>query len=204
MILKQQTSRYSTFYIVFITLFTGILTNLVSAVPVITFNDNGVWCWFQDERAIVHDGKLIIGSVADSSGTGGSTRDGDIEVVTYDLVSGGIPDKFTLHDALQGDDHAAPAFLARPDGRILAVYSKHGNDHYVRYRITTNPNDTSAWNDELTHTRSAGVTYSNVYRLSTEGTSGRIYDFYRGENYNPNFITSDDNGENWTYGLPGI
>jgi len=31
--------------------------------PVI-FNDDGGWCWFEDERVIVHAGKLVIGSVA--------------------------------------------------------------------------------------------------------------------------------------------
>ncbi|MBN1796893.1 MAG: BNR-4 repeat-containing protein [Sedimentisphaerales bacterium] len=205
MMLKQQTSRDGTTQKAFILLIAGILISVASAGPVITFNDNGAWCWYQDERVIVNDGKLIIGSVADSSGTGGSTRNGDIEVVTYDIALGGTPDRFTLHDALEGDDHAAPAFLVRPDGRILAVYAKHGSDNYIRYRITTNPNDTSAWNSELTHNRGVGVTYSNVYRLSAEnGGSGRIYDFYRGENYNPNFVTSDDNGQTWTYGLPGV
>ena len=29
----------------------------------IRLNDNGAWSWFMDERAIVHDGKLIVGSV---------------------------------------------------------------------------------------------------------------------------------------------
>ncbi|HNV15774.1 MAG TPA: hypothetical protein PKL63_14025 [Dermatophilaceae bacterium] len=27
-------------------------------------NDDGAWSWFEDERAIIHNGKLIAGSVA--------------------------------------------------------------------------------------------------------------------------------------------
>src|ERR1035437_6737327 len=56
----------------------------------IQFNDNGAWCWYQDERTIVDPaaGRLIIGSVANSHGVGGSPRDGDIDVVFYNLMSG--------------------------------------------------------------------------------------------------------------------
>ena len=34
---------------------------------------------------------------------------------------------------------------------------------------------------------------------SVNGGSGRIYDFYRGEGSDPNFVISDDNGQSWTY-----
>lgn len=176
----------------------------ICAEPIV-FNDNGVWCWFQDERAIVHNGKLIIGSIADASGTDGAARDGNVEVVEYDMNAGGASVRTVLHANYNSDDHAAPAFLPLPDNRILAVYAKHGNDAYIRYRISTNPNEATAWSTEQIYTAAAGVTYSNVYRLSAENSgSGRIYDFYRGENYNPNFITSDNNGQTWTYGLPGV
>jgi len=32
--------------------------------PLIEFNDDGGWCWFEDERAIVAGGKLILGTIA--------------------------------------------------------------------------------------------------------------------------------------------
>src|SRR2546425_267574 len=35
-----------------------------AATEIITFNDDGGWSWFEDERAIVHKSKVIIGSVA--------------------------------------------------------------------------------------------------------------------------------------------
>ncbi len=179
-----------------------LFSALAHAAEPIVFNDNGVWCWFQDERAIVHNDKLIIGSVADASGTGGATRDGNVEVVQYDINTGVLSAPFVLHANFNSDDHAAPAFLPLPDDRILAVYATHGNDSYMRHRTTTNPNDATSWATEITYLAGAGVTYSNVYRLSAEG--GRIYDFYRGENYNPNFLTSDNNGQTWSYGLSGV
>ena len=92
----------------------------------IVFNDNGVWCWFQDERAIVHNNKLIVGSVSNG---------GNVEVVEYDITAGEPPVRTVLHANFQSDDHAAPAFLALPDNRILAVYATHGGDPYIRYRI---------------------------------------------------------------------
>ncbi|MBP8606254.1 MAG: BNR-4 repeat-containing protein [Phycisphaerae bacterium] len=165
------------------------------AGPLIVFNDNGGWCWYQDERVIVYNNKLIIGSIADASGSGGAARDGDVEVAAYDLVNQSIT-RFTLHDALNSDDHAAPAFLVRPDGRILSMYAKHGGDVYARYRITVSPGDTSAWQPEQLYTASAGVTYSNLFRLSS---TGKTYNFYRGENYNPNVLISSDDGSSWTY-----
>lgn len=162
----------------------------------IVFNDNGAWCWYQDERVIIHDGKLIIGSVADGSGTGGAARNGNVEVVEYDIAAGGPAVRTVLHANFQDDDHDTAAFLPLPDGRLLAMYTKHLSDRLIRYRISTNPGDTTSWGAEVQLTRNANVTYSNVYRLSEEG--GRIYNFYRGENFNPNFITSDDNGQTWS------
>lgn len=183
-------------------LFCNVFYGVGFAADPIVFNDNGVWCWFQDERAIVHNNKLIIGSVADASGTDGSSRDGNIEVVQYDLSTSTMSDPFVLHANLNSDDHAAPAFLVLPDEKILTIYATHGNDVYMRYRITSNAGDATAWDSEQTYTAAAGVTYSNVYRLSEE--DGRIYNFYRGENYNPNFLTSDDNGQSWNYGRSDV
>ncbi|UCD52618.1 MAG: BNR-4 repeat-containing protein [Phycisphaerales bacterium] len=168
---------------------------------VITFNDNGGWCWFQDERAIIVDGNLLIASVANARGTDGTGRGGNIEVTSFDLASGGPPTTTVLHAGLENDDHDAPALLALPDGRILAVYATHGREQLIRYRISTHPADVTTWQPERQVTREAGVTYSNLFFLSDEGDgNGRLYDFYRGEQWNPNWIFSDDSGASWQYG----
>ena len=56
----------------------------------IQFNDNGLCCWFQDERVIVDkvNGKAILGIDESQSGTGGSPRNGIVRAVIYDLHTG--------------------------------------------------------------------------------------------------------------------
>ena len=51
-------------------------------------NDNGGWCWFQGERAVVYQHILYVGSVANKAGPGGDARHGNIEVTRVDLRSG--------------------------------------------------------------------------------------------------------------------
>jgi hypothetical protein len=109
------------------------------ALPVpIVLNDDGGWCWFQDERALVDGKRLIFGSIA--AGVRDATRKGDVEVTAFDLATGETS-RFELHDRLELDDHDAPALVVLPDGRYLAVYSRHGSDRLVRSRVTTRPGD---------------------------------------------------------------
>src|SRR6476659_3693188 len=73
----------------------------------VEFNDNGFWSWFQDERAIVDpsSNQLLIGSVASGDGAGGAARDGNDDVVSYNL-STGATSRFTLTDfTYLADDH---------------------------------------------------------------------------------------------------
>ena len=180
-------------------------TSLLATTPegLITFNDDGAWCWFQDERAIVHEGKLIIGSVA--AGVHDPHRQGDIEVVTYDLSSGDRSRAELHHSLAHGsnryDDHNAPAFLVRADGRLLAVYSKHGPENHFYYRIS----QTTGWQPAraFTPSESSRITYSNLHRLSSEnGGRGRAYNFFRGldNSWKPSYAYSDNDGETWQAG----
>ncbi len=165
----------------------------------IIFNDNGGWCWYQDERVLVHDGKFIIGSLADGSGTGGNSRDGNVEVTTYTIASEDSERNILGHPA-GGDDHNTVAFLLRPDNRYLAVYASHGDDRLMRWRISQ-PGNSTSWSAEKTIDVGDGNTYSNLYRLSEENNgNGRTYNFHRGRGYNPNCMISDDDGDTWTYG----
>jgi len=89
----------------------------------IQFNDNGAWCWYQDERAIVDtvNGKLILGSDASGAGTGGSGRNGNIEATIFDIETGSF--ERTVFWKPGCDDHNAPAFSIRPDGNYITVYA---------------------------------------------------------------------------------
>ena len=148
--------------------------------PLITFSDNGGWSWFEDERAIVDPqagsaGKIILSSVGNGSGTGGASRNGDVEVVSYDLASAATT-RFTLADNLEADDHDSAALLRLPDGRYLSSYSKHSADNQLRWRVSSAPGDASAWGPTNTYLEAGGTTYSNLVHLSA---SGDVFDFHR-------------------------
>lgn len=155
----------------------------------IVFNSDTSWCWFQDERAIIDGGRLLLAGVS---------ADGDVTVTSHDLESGQNV-VHVLHDTLQANDHAVPALFVRPDGRYLAVYSRHNGD-YMFWRITEEPGDVTRWRPERRFDHGARATYSNLYSMATEGPSGRIYNFTRTRQWDPNFVVSDDHGDSWTYG----
>jgi hypothetical protein len=176
--------------------------------PLILFNDNGAWSWFEDERAIVDvaAGKIIVSSVANAAGSGGAPRDGDVDVVSLDLATGVVSPPFELNagrpsNAGWPDDHNSAALWKRPDGRYLAMYSKHGSDSISRWRISTNPGDASSWSPEQTFTNAAGTTYSNLHYLPGDnGGAGRLYNFTRTVGFDPNVLVSSNLGTSWSYG----
>jgi hypothetical protein len=163
---------------------------------------NGGWCWFQDERAIVIGDTLVFGSVAGADR--GGHQAGDIDVTAVDLRSGQTSTT-TLHAKLQSDDHNTPAFLALPDGRVLATYQTHGKSPGVttglglmRWRRTESPNNFTAWTPEQSLPVGAVVSYSNLFQVGADG--GPIYNFHRGNGWNPNYLISTDGGMSFTYG----
>jgi len=172
----------------------------------IELNDNGAWSWFMDERAIVHDGKLIVGSVrslGNFASTKGDANWGNIEVSVYDFAKG-TTKKTILHPHFEQDDHNSPAFLVLPSNRILAMYSKHGQERIIYYRFSE-PHNPLAWSTaqefvtpgkEGAPFRGNNVTYNNLFRLPT----GRLINFFRGINFEPNYMVSDDDGKTWKYG----
>jgi hypothetical protein len=191
-------------------LFTGISTlqqsgwDLVNG-NLIQFNNNGAWCWYQDERAIVDQekNKLIIGSLANKSGVGGSPRDGDVEVNFFDLYnrySSIVTLKKNLISYGAGDDHNAPALLLLPDGAYLVMYAGHNNDNYSFYRIYNDNN----WSTEQSFDWSTipggtdfATTYSNLFYLENDK---RLYNIVRGYARSPNMMVSNNMGSTWSYG----
>jgi hypothetical protein len=164
------------------------------------FNDNGAWCWYQDERAVIDTARrtLILGSDASGSGLGGSARNGVIDAVLMDLASG-LSQRFALAQ-FGCDDHNAPGFLVRPDGKYLAMYAQHYDAYNSRYRIF----DGSVWVPEqrFDWTTIPGgtdytIAYSNLYYLSSET---RVYNFARANHRCPNLLVSTNMGDTWSYG----
>lgn len=179
----------------------ALLILTAASAEVIQLHGDGGWCWFEDERAIVVDGKLLFGVVASS---------GNIEAVTYDMATkrstvNVLHTPVDERDRLEWfDDHNSPAFLRLPGGRVLTMYAKHGPEEKIYSRVSK-PGDTTAWESETFVVPSAKsrVTYSNLHRLSAEnGGKGRIYDFFRGLNnsFKPSYIYSDDGAATWKTG----
>lgn len=165
----------------------------------VVINDNGAWCWFQDERALVdaQTQTLVVGSVAAAEGPGGESRSGNVELAVVDLRTG-TSTVVALHENLEADDHDAPALWRRADGRWLAVYTRHKTDDLTRWRISE-PGDPTRWGPERTFDWSAltggrGVTYSNLHAMD-----GRLYCFVRAVNDDPCALVSEDEGDTWAY-----
>ena len=166
-------------------------------------NDNGAWCWFQDERALVDPvaNTLLVGSIAAPEGQGGAQRAGNVELAVHDLRTGDTQ-VVVLHENLEVDDHNAPALWIRPDGRYLAMYTKHKTDNFTRWRLSTHPHDASTWDAEQVFdwtdlTGGRGATYANLHHLSAED---RLYAFARAINDDPSILVSDDHGATFSYG----
>jgi len=192
--LQQFFNLRKTFRFAFLFICLAALTGVSSfGHEPIVFNENGGWCWFQDERAIINNGKLLFGSVTSNLER---TDPGDIVATSYDFETGDLSTAI-LHKGLQRDDHNAPAFLLRPDGRYLAVFTGHNLDRWIRYRISKEPGQIDEWGTEHGISTDGRVCYSNVYRLEAEG---RTYNFYRSNQRTPAYLISDDDGSTWQEG----
>ena len=151
-----------------------------------TFNNNGGWSWFSDPRAIIDNNQFIIGSVAGTTANGATA--GDVNVTSVNL-STGLPTETLLHAALEQDDHDVPAFSVLPDGRILAVYQKHGANNNALWRVSSSPGETTSWNAEQTSVVNTandgnGNTYANPFYLSTPN---EVVNLSRAVGYDPNY-----------------
>ncbi len=153
-------------------------------------DDDGGWCWFQDERAIVKDGVLYVGTV--STGYKDDSRCGDINVIMHDLESGEST-TVELDDKLERDDHNLPALLA-VDDVVLAIWSKHGTDLLTRIGTVTEEGSVVAKNTFTSDVRDGHrVTYANMFEMPNDC----IVNFYRGLGWDPNAMVSKDGGESW-------
>ena len=162
----------------------GAQTNFATLVS------DGAWTWYNDPRALFQNGKLYFGFVRAS--------DSKTALAAFDPQTG-ITTNLWLSGFTQLDDHNNPGLLAKQDGTLLAVYSRHISDQYFAYRrsLTTNPAASANWAAEQTIPNSgAGMTYANPFQLSAEG--GKIYNFCRNLNFNPTIYTSTDGGSNWS------
>ncbi len=130
---------------------------------------NAIWTWFTDPRAVHHNGATYVGWISSA---------GDAGITKY-VHATGIATSFTLRAAMEVDDHDNVAVHILPDGRIAAFYCKHNDAAGHRYRISSAPEDVSAWQPEVLISSgiTLPVTYANPRRLSQD--PARLWLFYR-------------------------
>jgi hypothetical protein len=176
---------------------------VLASQDIIEFNDNGAWCWYQDERALVDAkaGKFIIGSVAN-----GGSRNSDQEVVIYDIASGN-KQRYTLETDLNPDDHNAPAFTLLPDGTYAAIWATHRDTCYSYYSVFNGTAwapykkydwaaDGCPWDSSSNPNPPHKVTYANPWYLSAED---KILSPTRSVSTSPAMIQSTDGGNTWKF-----
>lgn len=148
---------------------TGAGGSAVGVDGTVLVKTDAIWTWFTDPRAVHYNGATYIGWITTSGSVGVSRFVHATQTVT----------SFTLSVNLQADDHNNPAIHILPDGRIAAFYCKHNDAGGHRYRISTNPEDISAWGAEtlISSGITLPVTYANPRRLSQDPS--RLWLFYR-------------------------
>ena len=154
----------------------------------VRLSEDGSWCWFQDDRALLLEDKVVFSGV---------TSTGTNTVTEWDLRKNQTNTFSLSENVLPADDHNVSALMVRPDGKLLSVYAGHSIDSLVRYRISENAGDISSWSEEKIVKTNGRVCYSNVYRLSD---TGETFNFYRGNESNPHFLISTDEGDSWEFG----
>lgn len=148
--------------------------------------NNGAWCWFSDPRAIYIDNKIVGGFV---------DKEGSIWAFSYDPAN---QEKlqYKLYDKLDYDDHANPSIMRLPDKRLVMFFSAHGGtlNSPIYYSISKKPADITSWGEIQSINPKMegdlGVCYSNPVMLSEE--NNRTYVFFRGRNFKPTFVTTND------------
>ena len=158
--------------------------------PVRVLAESGGWTWFNDERALFSGPHLYVGHV-DAAGRS--------SVTTYPVENEDAPASQTtpLSSFREVDDHDNPALLRLDDGRVLAAYTQHHEETHWYWRFENADSQPGDWSPEQrTDALGVKVTYNNLFQLSDE--QGRIYNFFRGLNYDPTLMTSDDGGQTWS------
>ncbi|HJX71789.1 MAG TPA: BNR-4 repeat-containing protein [Bacteroidales bacterium] len=166
----------------------------------LTLTDDGAWCWFSDPRAILYKGNH------NRIYAGWMNQEGDVVTGYYDCDHNNILYD-TIRRRFETDDHDHPSLYIDPQGRLALFYSRHAQRTPIYTVKSKDPEDIENWeNEKSLHLNDTveysnfrnSYTYANVFRLSHE--NNRIYLFWRGMDFKPNFSISDDGGASWSNG----
>jgi hypothetical protein len=161
----------------------------------LTSSPEGGWTAQQTPRAVYYNGKTYFAWI------NGST--GDLKIASYDHATETTSAAFTLDSPGVVDAHTECAILVRDsDKRLMVAYSLDtGPNQWLR--ISTNPEDVSAWGGFTNLDASIGSTsyaYSQLFQL-TGVTNDPIYLFFQdrsGSTERLSYSKSTDGGATWS------
>jgi BNR repeat-containing family member len=110
------------------------------------------WCWWTRPRATRIGNDIYFGAL-DSHGR--------VVVATYDLTNRSA--RKVILACFEDDDHNNPAIVVEPDRPLIAFYSRHGIDDALRYRVSSQNMDISAWTEERVLQFGGPTTYAEVH-----------------------------------------
>jgi hypothetical protein len=174
--------------------------NKLKGESYLSFTGNGAWCWFSDPRAIYFKGRHS------RTYAGWVDSLGNIIVGFYDHDLKSIETRL-LHKQLEADDHDNPSLFIDRQGKLMIFYSKHAKTEPIYLAKGKNAEDISEWeaadtlnlNDTIAYPGLSNTyTYTNICQLANE--NDRLYLFWRGADFKPNFSVSIDDGKNWSPG----
>ena len=161
----------------------------------VTSSPSGGWTAQQTPRAVYYNGVTYFGFV------NGST--GNIVVASYDHAAETTSTPFIIDTISDVDAHNAPALLIRDsDKRLMVFYCAHDGPN-MWLRISTNPEDATAFGSATNLDSSIGAsdyTYPQAFQL-TGVTNDPIYLFYRDVTSSDGrlaYTKSTDDGATWS------
>ena len=155
---------------------------------------DGAWTWYNDER-VIFNSNIFYASYVKRDGRSAITSFG-----TENAASSYAQNEKILSTWKMNDDHNNASILALDANNLVATYATHGKSMSFYQRMIKAPRfgEYSLGEEqeiEVVNTPK-GVTYQNLHQLKSE--NGRIYNFFRGNNFNPNFVYSDDKCKTWS------
>ena len=154
---------------------------------------DAAWSWFEDRRATFDSAgtTLYASAVAGISST--AERPGSVLALELDLETGrrGIASL----GVGQPDDHNSASIWVAPDGEVATSWSLHHQNAQLRMgRRRTD----GTWLTLPGLSVTSKSTYSNLIGAAQQDGTSLLYDFFRGERFDPEVIASADVGRTWS------